>query len=373
MIDAIKYENFKSLKKVEIGLKKITVLAGLNSAGKSSFIQGLLLSRSLSEALRNKRVEGDIFSKLPLNGNYLLSLGSPVDAITKDSGREFSITIKSSGKDFVNRYFTEESLSENVFDISVAFCADFAECPIYSSNFYYLNAERLGPRIRHWINEKGGFLHCGSRGEYTVEVLARTKAPLSTDEVPESKWLNGTRLEGFQDIPSYVVQWMEFIAPGTDIGDAKIHSKLRSASIVVNGNSPPNVGFGLSYVLPIVTTGLIAKENSIFVVENPEAHLHPKGQSNMGFFLAQMASAGIQVIVETHSEHVVNGIRKASLFLDRLNPSDVSINFFSGITDKESDIVPILLNEKGDLTPFPIDFFDQTRQDLLEILKFSRR
>lgn len=60
------------------------------------------------------------------------------------------------------------------------------------------------------------------------------------------------------------------------------------------------MGFGLSYALPIVVGGLVAAKDGLLIVENPEAHLHPQGQSNMGQFLAWLAGKGVQVIVETH-------------------------------------------------------------------------
>src|SRR5260221_6265573 len=90
---------------------------------------------------------------------------------------------------------------------------------------------------------------------------------------------------------------------------------------------PQNVGYGLSHVLPILTACLGAQTGALLLIENPESHLHPSGQSAMGEFLAQVASAGIQLIVETHSDHVLNGIRRA-VKRGQLTPQDVAIHFF---------------------------------------------
>lgn len=80
--------------------------------------------------------------------------------------------------------------------------------------------------------------------------------------------------------------------------------------VKVLGNAATNVGFGITYALPILVSGLTVPEGGMLLVENPEAHLHAKAQSNMGYFLARMAAAGVRVIIETHSEHIVNGIRR---------------------------------------------------------------
>ena len=76
---------------------------------------------------------------------------------------------------------------------------------------------------------------------------------------------------------------------------------------------PTNMGFGVSYALPVITAGLLAPAGSLLVVENPEAHLHPAGQSRVGRFLAHLAASGVQVVAETHSDHVLNGVRLAAV------------------------------------------------------------
>ena len=128
-----------------------------------------------------------------------------------------------------------------------------------------------------------------------------------------------------------------------------------------------NIGFGISYALPILVGGLLTEEENWLVVENPEAHLHAKAQSNMGYFLGMMAAAGLRVVVETHSEHIVNGIRRAALVSGRLKSEDVNIYFFKNKSESEL----ITMDEHGNLSDFPVDFFDQSRQDMLEIIKIK--
>jgi predicted ATPase len=369
MIQKIACNNFKALKSNSISFGKLTVLAGLNSAGKSSVIQAILLNRSLAEkCLTDSECGSEAFNDFPLNGNYMLSLGSTIEAISRESGREFSFIIQEEYKEYTNQFFTTEVLQDTVYKVSSKADSEFFRSDIATKDFYYLNSERFGPRIKHSINENGVSLNCGYSGEYTIEVLARTKKGRDILPVIAEKILGENRLPGIQDIPTYAAQWMEFITPGAKFDDAQIIGQIRSASITFNESSPPNVGFGISYVLPIVVTGLLAQPGSIMIVENPEAHLHPKGQSNIGYFLGQMAAAGIQVIVETHSEHVINGVVKASLKLKNLSPKDICISFFEGINEKKvAEITSIHLSDDGDLQPFPKNFFDQVQQDMAEI------
>ena len=84
----------------------------------------------------------------------------------------------------------------------------------------------------------------------------------------------------------------------------------------------------------------------------------------MGYFLGMMAAAGLRVVVETHSEHIVNGIRRAAIISGRLKPEEVNIYFFKGKSESEL----ITVDEYGNLSDFPVDFFDQSRQDMLEII-----
>ena len=140
-----------------------------------------------------------------------------------------------------------------------------------------------------------------------------------------------------------------------------------------NVNFSPNVGFGISYALPIVVDLLLAEEDDFVIIENPEAHLHAKAQSNMGYFIGRMASAGVRILLETHSEHIVNGIRRA--IVDQkalLLPESVSIYFFSMLSNI-LNIDEISIDKYGNLSNFPVDFFDQQRQDSLEIFRMQKK
>lgn len=133
------------------------------------------------------------------------------------------------------------------------------------------------------------------------------------------------------------------------------------------------VGFGLTFCLPIVVAVLCAKKGDLIIVENPEAHLHPAAQSRLGGLLAMVAKYGVQVIIETHSEHIINGVRLAVL-KKAIEPNEVVINFFS--TNIDGGIFKpshgnIRIQQDGELTEWPVHFFDQAELDFIELLRLK--
>ena len=168
----------------------------------------------------------------------------------------------------------------------------------------------------------------------------------------------------------------------------RIDHQMQCAQIIVENHYTKgdpviatNIGFGISYVLPIIVTGLIAKPGTIMIVENPEAHLHPSAQSKIGQFLAVIAQSGVNVIVETHSDHVINGIQIATA-RRTISKEYVTINFFSKGENQQAEnqtknrqpiITEITINEKGELSRWPKGFFDQTQIDYVKLLDLRRR
>lgn len=126
---------------------------------------------------------------------------------------------------------------------------------------------------------------------------------------------------------------------------------------------PIHVGFGLTQVLPIVVAALSARAGDILLIENPEVHLHPAGQALMGQFLADVAKAGVQVIVETHSDHVLNGIRRA-VRAARLTPEQVAIHFFKLRSTEAPQVISPQLGNSGNIDTWPEGFFDQFDKDM---------
>ena len=126
---------------------------------------------------------------------------------------------------------------------------------------------------------------------------------------------------------------------------------------------PIHCGFGITQVLPIVVAALSVPEDSLILIENPEVHLHPAGQALMGQFVAEVAQSGRQVIVETHSDHVLNGIRRA-VRSGGLPAEDVAIHFFRSRSPGAPQALSPTLDNSGNVDAWPAGFFDQFDKDM---------
>jgi predicted ATPase len=126
---------------------------------------------------------------------------------------------------------------------------------------------------------------------------------------------------------------------------------------------PQHVGFGLSHVLPILVAALVAKEGDLLIVENPEVHLHPAGQALMGRFLSEVAASGIQVLLETHSDHALSGVRRA-VRDGVLQSEDLALHFFRGRDVAGAQVCSPRIDTRGNIDFWPEGFFDQFDKDM---------
>lgn len=368
MINQMKIERFKCFEDFEVNFKSLTIFAGSNSVGKSTILQSILLCRSAIDKIKLQNLhfksdQGNV--PIALNGNYKLSLGDSKEVLKRDIS-DNSISISILEKDnFYFKFLTEE-VKDNVFHIDLINWNIDDSSILYCREFHYLNSERIGPRSRHEMDDLE-FSNVGWQGEYSIQVLHENRE----SETDSRKNLDPLNKEKTKLLP-LVREWMGFIIPGFYIDEIKAYEKIKSAGVIINKSIPTNVGFGVSYVLPIVIAGLIASPGSVLIVENPEAHLHPSGQSRIGRFLARIAATGVQVIIETHSEHVVNGARIESVKKNIQNNA-VLINFIYNSEESKVKLKEVSFAEAGNFSQFPKDFFDQVQQDMSHIYEAQKK
>ncbi len=381
MIDSMRIKNFKCFLDQEIPLRRLTVLAGANGGGKSTVIQSILLMRQTIDRLKHQTIkEGDPV-KIKLNEDYNLNLGNSKDvACVRTDSDVIELVVAFDDRTLPFQY-TASKKEPELFIYSVpdrrlrqAFDSGDAIRSLLSDSFHYLVAERVGPRDVQFISDHV-WATAGYAGEYTGYAMYKS----ADRKVDKLKCIYNDVIGKNDLFKKQVEAWMDLILPGIEILP-EIFDSTNSARVGLRRNAsetdylkPPNMGFGITYVLPIVVSGLIAGKNSTMIVENPEAHLHPMGQSKIGQFLAQMANAGIQVIIETHSEHIINGIRLAIL-KNHINHADVIINFFNQERKSPSPgVESITVNEQAELSNWPRGFLDQEEIDLGEMFKLKRQ
>ena len=373
MIAEIRLQNFKRFRDLSLKAANLTVLTGANGAGKTSVLHSLLLARQMARQPDKNHVE--------LNGVDTLELGGPEDVIHREASDDLAAVEVLDTQGELRRWSFRAKSTSNTRTLN-AIVVDRPDD--YSGaltgpapQFCYLCAERLGPRdVLGASAADVAELDVGSRGEFVAQILATfDRSRVSTGRVDSSS----TETQIFS-LLHQTESWMGKIVRPTQI-DAEwfpntsvTRLRFKTPGLRTEWTRAPNAGFGISYALPIVVAALRAEVGGLLLVENPEAHLHPAGQSRIGGFLARVAADGVQIFLETHSDHVLNGIRVAVADGSAaLLPEQVAIHFFRAEDDEGPTLQSMELQRTGQLTAWPAGFFDQAQVDLAALASKRRR
>ena len=373
MLESLILNNFKAFKHQEILLRPLTLLTGLNGTGKSSVLQALLLLRQSYQ--QRVLATSDGFG-LVLNGE-LANLGTGRDVLF-DSAEEdeigFALTFEKQEALWrfeydrqadVLRYMSNSEVPRSIYSDS-----------LFAVSFHYLEAERVGPRTSF---EMADFMvrelkQMGTKGQFAVHFLQQN----SSKEVLKLMHHPFGRSSALIDQAN---AWMGEVSPGAviQVEGYEEMDRMRLAfgferadtAGVARPFRSTNVGFGLTYTLPVLVALLSSPANTLVLLENPEAHVHPRGQSKVGELIARAAAAGVQVIVETHSDHILNGVRVA-VKRGLINPKDVALQFFERPAyDSELSGIEVIsprIDYDGRLDNWPEGFFDEYAKSLRNLL-----
>lgn len=366
-IEKVILKNFKCHKNFETELKKLNILTGSNAAGKSSLVQALLLAYKSWEECEKHQIN--------TNKIYGMNLGIPMNIVSEDlEERDIEIELFLNGKK--NKVVL--GLPDDNDEISFDICnyEEILETKHHQYNLgkmplFYLNAERKGPRIVSFINDIMPY-SVGNAGENTGYVLSEMDKlqKIGGDfHLPED-----LRISEIDRFSANCEEWLNVIIPDTKIRySVDVEKNITTVMLQNQGefHLPIATGFGITYVLPIIVQALAASmiKNSVLIVENPEAHLHPLSQSRLGKFLALASVNGVQVVLETHSEHIVDGCRIQ--IAREKQCENMKILFFEK-KDNMSVCKNINIQDNGELEEWPEGFFDQKRADLRELLEMRR-
>lgn len=368
MITRINIQNFKSIKTLSLSTTSLNLFMGLNGMGKSTIIQSLLLLRqSMKSGLK----------RLSLNG-HLAEIGRGRDALYNFAETEsikFNLNfIQSNEKEYsakLDYAYSAESDVLNLIDGHID--SETFSLPLFTNNFVFLNAERLSPSTTYKMSydEVTNNHTIGIHGELAAHFLSMYGDQII---VPKSMCLETAASNKLLD---QAQEWMKLISPGINITTEEISRidkvvlsyGFQTNTISTNKFRPTNVGFGISYILPVIVACL-SGIHKLIVIENPEAHLHPKGQAKMGELIAKCAITGAQLFIETHSDHIVNGLRVA-VKEGIIAPKQVCINYFTKkVKDGESFTIntPIKIGSNGELSEYPRDFIDEWENQLMKLI-----
>ncbi len=388
MIKNIQITNFKCFKEIALPIRSLNVLTGTNGMGKSSLIQLLLI-------LRQSYLNAGDKSKLryiSLNGVFT-EIGCYEDAIFRDFEKDkpfIKIQIEFSNKKAcwqTDNYENEEdvTLSVKIKNVNLKFLLE--ESLFKPKSFQFLQAERIGPRDSFDAdNYKSDTKEFGKDGQYAQHYFIENR----TNEIPIKNLSHPD--ESVLLLEYQMNAWLGEISPNVRI--KSVYSQTDKTKVIPLFSYPSgdfdrkpfkakNVGFGISYVFSVVLSILTANPGDLIIIENPESHLHPKGQTKLAELISLAAAGGVQFFIETHSDHIINGVRiSAKQYhineLWGINPEQVHIFYFNRNNNEQAtEAALIKLDKKAKLyqvsngkknPELPRGFFDELGNSLAQLI-----
>ena len=336
MIHQITINSFRGIESEVLDIKPLTLLTGLNSTGKSTCFQAILTALYYNNGTNANIMLSSFDFSFATNRNRNVNAKSSSIKVVCDSGKSFETEMSGEDK-VVFQKNTEVDLEDS---------------------FYYLSANRLA--FNQDMETVSPKYKVGVQGEYIF----------GSFEVEKSKSLDVKLVKdkNSETLSAQLNWWLTYILGiKFELDTEKITSNR--VKVIYKSNNLPNLapqqlGVGVSYLAKILITCLRAKKGDTLMLENPEIHLHPAAQSRLGEFFVYITNAGIQLLIETHCENLLNKIQY-EVYKNHINHTDAVLYYKGGITDPFQRL-DFMSNGKFNIE-FPEGFFDATLDEMLEM------
>ena len=426
MITRLRAENFKSWKDTgDLRLGRLTGLFGTNSSGKTSILQILPLLKQTAEFPDRNRVLYTGNRESPV---YLGTLPEIIHGHQADTGFRLSVTWAGEELlvDIVNPIFGDGfyPLPEITFQTSIIWRA---ERPTVDFFEYTLSGERLGMRRTVGPDDIYELTHNGKMLEQSKlegpEGAWLLPPPIKCYGFPsetqnyfsdltfapalqlafENFLAKYTTSGQFGSYPQRVYEWggEKPVDTGWD-GDQAVAGLLASKAVEQVAKwlkqmgliysfrlnavgeartlyqchvkiTPtatevllPDVGFGVSQILPVLANCATLPEDSTLLLEQPEIHLHPFAQAALADVLIDaIKNRNLQIIVESHSEHLLRRIQRR-IAREVLDPDDTTL-YFCHLEDGTSAIEKLDVDTYGNIRNWPTNFFGDEMGELADM------
>lgn len=340
MIKSLHINGFKSFSDETLKLKPLTILTGLNSTGKSSCFQAILM------AMFYKRSQNTVGL---IGGSELLDFQFEANRNRYTNAKKIGVSIVlDSGETLV--LHSVQGLATASYPPEIQFDLE--------DNVYYLSANRLGYSLD--FETISPLYKVGLQGEYVFGTFEEEKSRSLEPGV--------VRDRESSTLSSQLNWWLEYILgikmemDSEKISSSKVKFFFKSDGLT--NIEPRYLGVGVSYLAKILITCLRANRDDVLMIENPEIHLHPAAQARLMEFFVMIAGAGRQVLIETHSENMLNKARYA-VYKHQIDASKVVLFYKDSIT---SPFIQLEYKEDGTYSQdFPVGFFDATLEEMMEM------
>lgn len=242
-----------------------------------------------------------------------------------------------------------------------------------SNQIHYLGPLRVDGQSTQVATQKiDSILPLGAKGELMATALLKrdssflesggearvsTLRPASLYPLPDGSKTDSLK-EAFHS-------WVQYLGFGRSVSFPDVGARGRGVEI--DGVELMHLGTGVSQTLPVIAICLLANPGSLTIIEQPELHLHPDAQQRIADFFIEISKSGRMLMVETHSEYVINRVRRAVVMNDAVE-QDIQL-FFAERGDDGTEIREGNINGSGGFNYWPKGFFGQTEDDLLDILE----
>lgn len=281
-------------------------------------------------------------------GHYELVAEAGRFAFARQRGRVWDLPAPTKCYGFPDQTFAYFQNAGFLADLQL----EFEEC---TRRIYYLAPLRDFPQ-RHYVWAGSEPSDMGRRVERAVDALlaSRDRGPYisrgrgrgrrkQTLEERVAHWLEELGL-----IDSFTVR---SIKGGSNLYEVRVRKTPHAAEVLIT-----DVGFGVSQVLPVIVLCYYVPEGSTVLLEQPELHLHPRVQAALADVFVDVAkNRNVQVIFESHSEHLLRRLQRR-IADETIARSDAAL-YFCDVEDGESRLSELRLDDYGNVTNWPKDFF----------------
>lgn len=332
MINNVRLENFNCFETQIIEFSNLTILSGLNGTGKTSVIQSLLMLRQL---YTHYKFDEDRYLTEHLKSKKMLLHKNKQKQELKLTMQEERRVLSLS---FVADKNTDTLKIKEVSPILLEETLDLFS--IFSDKFIYLTLWSTYNRK----NQEFCIQYLNTHGSEII----KNKNMLFTEIVNHS-------------LLTTAESWLNEIIPGIEVQHSinTIDLKHRNMSS----------GYYFDYILAVIISLLISEKGYLIILEYPETHLHPRGQRALGKLISLAASSGSQIIIETHSEHILNGIRLSVKHKMIEHQKIIFNHFYIDNTDGfRHKIVSPKIDENGKIDIWPDGFFDEFDKEIFALI-----
>jgi predicted ATPase len=417
-------EGYKSIAdKCTVEFNGLTVLAGANSSGKSSFMQPLLLIKQTLESTYGSKgliLDGpnvrltdssQIISKVCSNQDFF---AIELETEGKWTRAEFQLGKKSGVENKRLQYKDENLTQELTLEIGLSeqaivdiiehlpdntqrlltnfrehdtkiivkrgrnafltlsldkfffpFFDDFSESlEVVSKRLIHVPGLRGNPERLYKVTQSEGSHFVGSFEPYIASIVhkwSETKSPFFTQLQDNLRKLGLT-----SDIRSKQENDTQLQL------EVALHKQSSNKDDFVN---IADVGFGVSQTLPVLVALLTAGKGDLIYIEQPELHLHPNAQYALAEIIIEAVKNGKRVIIETHSSLLLTGIQTA-VARHKLDETKVSLNWFTQDDTGRTKVNAMYLDKYGRFGDWPADFDEvalRAESDYLDAVEYAMR